>query len=552
MTSLRLLVALLLLQITATAGFARQTDTHSTDAPIANVTIYRGYGAIVTRRGTARIDAGASSIRVMGITSDLDEDYGVRVVLVGGGARLAQVNVLEQHASDVVTDAQKAIQMRIDTLEAEQRQASAALEAARVQLRFIESLGRSATRDATSSDSADAKVRAMEASLAFVRDSSEPLLQTQAQLEHEIAKRKQRISALKRELAQTGGQRESLNDVELKFHADAPTTVEFELSYLIEDATWDIAAEARLNSEGNQLALELYGVAKQQSGEDWLNVPLALSTTEPSETIGAAMPSPTYVNIIDAELEPKMVGARAPVRRELAAMDVEEVIVTGSRNIGQRVADYSAAHFDASFVVNVPVTIPADGSEQRFLLSEATTDSAIVTRAAPQLAQHAYVYADATFADIPHLQEPIVALTRDNAYVGTGGWPELLADQPLKLPFGSDEKIDIELVRIPSEDGETGIFNRRQVEQEKKQFRITNNHSRSVIVEIFDSRPNSMNEDLEIEILRGNTPPTETNVDGKPGVLMWRKELAAGETWEINHWYRLSYPLDQRLVPDWP
>lgn len=67
-------------------------------------------------------------------------------------------------------------------------------------------------------------------------------------------------------------------------------------------------------------------------------------------------------------------------------------------------------------------------------------------------------------------------------------------------------------------------------------------------IEVLDTRPNSMNEDLEIELLRGSTRTTETDYDDQPGIVMWRKTVATGEKWEINHWYRVSFPTDMSVV----
>ena len=58
----------------------------------------------------------------------------------------------------------------------------------------------------------------------------------------------------------------------------------------------------------------------------------------------------------------------------------------------------------------------------------------------------------------------------------------------------------------------------------------------------------SINERIEVEVPRSATRPDMEDLDDRPGVVAWRKELAAGERWRITHQYEVSYPRDARLA----
>lgn len=519
-------------------------DTVEIEAPITKVKVHRNAGAIITRAQTFDVSIGNHTILVKNLTNQLDRDYGIRASVSNGTASVSNVVLNEEFSANAQSSAQLALREQIAQLKAETAQDESMVEAIDIQLQFIRSLGSQGGDSGSASLSADQALEALDRSLAFVADNSRRLLGERLALQSIIDGRAKTIAALEKELRQTGARQDSTMDATVSINASSAGPVTLHLQYLVQNADWTIDADSRLDSSTDQLDLSLYARVRQQSGEVWDKVALSLSTAQIFRSIEGRRPTPEYLNLREKTDNKEMAALLDRVRegRVSAEPDAVELATTGSR------IRYRESAFDASFDILGTVDIPADGSEQRFEVTRAAAPSSIVVRSAPVLERVAFVYALAEFDDMPEISRPLVSLSRDGTYVGRGLWPTLRARELLELPFGVDERIEVKLIKIPSEDGDTGIFNRRQVTESKQQFRLTNHHSTSVVLEVFDVRPNSMNEDLEIEALRDSTQPTETDVDGQPGVVMWRKELAPGENWEINHWYRMSFPADKRVV----
>ncbi len=513
-------------------------DEFSLQAPINAVKVHLGYGAIVTRQTTIDLPRGEHQLTIENLTRQLNEGYGLRATVSDGEGSVTQVRLKEQFTTDTVRQAQQALLDRINALEAAQKSDQTALAALEMQLRFIENIARA---NAGASGSPAGNAQSLQQSFDFMKTNSSTVLAEKSALETTLAERKKQIDTLRRELQQGGGAKNSVMAGEISIStAGGPTTVA--VTYLVDDVSWNISTQANLDTAGEQTSLKLFANVSQASGEDWTNIPLVLSTTRPSYNVSHTQPRPVYYNLQDNNRLAELSKSRRPAA-QFAADSVEEVIVTGSRR-----NSYFSTDYDGEFIIAGQVTVPSDNTAQTFLMAEASAPASIVARVSPNWEKQAYVYADSRFADIPTLEQANASLTRDGTYIGTGTWPALRADETLKLPFGQDKQIDVKVIRIPSEDGDTGIFNRRQVTETKQQFQVTNRHAQPAVVEVYDVRPNSMNEDLEIEALRGSTRPTATDIDGQPGVVLWRKELAPGETWEINHWYRMSHPADKRLT----
>lgn len=518
-----------------------QADDFTVDAPITSVKVHRNYGAIVTRSFALDLPAGEHQIIIADLPEAMDGEYALRATVTKGEALISQVSLDEKFLPGLGRDTQQTLLAKLKVLETDQATDATAIEAVKMQLDFIQSMAREATKGDYASP-ADV-LEALQQSFDFVKSNSAALLTEKQRLQFGMKNRSAEIDAVKAEIRQLGGKRYRAIEGTLAMFAQQPVKVGIDLQYLVRAAKWDIDAEANLDSAQSSTHLKLFARISQETSEDWNSVPITLSTTRPSLGVGIPAPEPVYFNLEDpnkqlAQMLDRVRSARITEEAEPAPPFLSKP--------GQ--ADYFASDFDAEFILPVAATLLADGSEKRFLLRDYEAPSSTVVRLVPGQSNSAYVYSNATFSGVPFIEAPRVSLMRNSNFVGAGRWPNLQQNEPLQLPFGADPKVAIEVITVPSEDGDEGILNRKQVKETKQQYQVTNKHDVAMTVEVFDALPNAMNEDLEIERLRGTTAATEVDVDNQPGVILWRKTLAPGEIWTINHWYRMSYPTDQRII----
>ena len=113
--------------------------------------------------------------------------------------------------------------------------------------------------------------------------------------------------------------------------------------------------------------------------------------------------------------------------------------------------------------------------------------------------------------------------------------------------MGADRRVEVRAINQGEDRGKGGIINRKQTETTNYLFEISNRRQNATVVEVLDRYPSARNRDIEVDIARDATAPTETDVDNKPGVVLWRKSLAANESWRIQHKYTVTYPAGKRL-----
>lgn len=535
-----ILSGLMLGLMSGAASTALMAADINIDTEIKGVKVYRNAGAVVTRTGVINATTGNHTITVRGLPVNIDQNYGVRARLIDGSGNITQVKLDEQFTEGTNTEAQRKIIEQIEGLEAETRSDQSKIEALNIQLSFIEAMGQR-----TAGNSNDSTFETLERTLSFVAEKSSKIITERKSLNEAITKRAAQIQALRRELNQTGNLQKSFNEATITLSKSAPSDATLELTYLTNNANWTLEADASLNSDSKQATINMFAVIQQNSGEDWTNVPLSLSTTQISRRLSTNTPYPVYYNLSD-QSENKL----RRLNSMIANVEREDVVVTGSRKSSTpfQGPTFDQSNFDAEFAINTPTTITSGGTQQRIQVASNTSDAALHIRTTPAYGNDAFLYATAEFDGIPTISNPSVSVIRDGNYVGRGTWPDLEASKKLYLPFGSYDRIDVKTVILPTEDGKSGIFSKRRVDEERKQYIVTNNHNAPLSVEVYGVMPQSLNEDIEIETLRGSTDPTEINIEDKPGVVVWRKILNAGEVWTINHWLRTSYPADMRLT----
>ena len=104
----------------------------------------------------------------------------------------------------------------------------------------------------------------------------------------------QQLDALQRELAtltQGRSRQETAILVELEAREAGPFRLQ--VTYRVSGATWQPVYEARASTGEETVELVSYGLVRQQTGEEWADVALTLSTAKPAlaGSMPARMPS---------------------------------------------------------------------------------------------------------------------------------------------------------------------------------------------------------------------------------------------------------------------
>jgi len=515
--------------VASTGVFA---DDLSLRAPVEAVTVYQTGGALVHRKATIALPAGSHRIMVSGLTAHLDSGYGINAV--AEGLEVSNIHSTTSYLPTAPSAALKDLEERYREARKALSGTENAIAAADMRLAYLRGLGENGSSG-----------KDWQSALDFIGEKTVSLMAEKFKLEQKQVEQAELVKALGQEIAAAGGRSDMSYSAIVSVEVEKAGDYMLDVSYLVRSARWGMVTDANLQAEEKHAQIKLKAEVSQSSGEAWDDVALSLSTARPAWNIAAPVMNPEFLRVRDKQdygrME-EMVAMPAPVA------DSQYESMRARKSTAAPMVSQTATTYDMNFTLNVPVDLPANGTPQQFPVKEVALPAEIVTRITPRYdSENAYVYADVTLEGLPRLTNITTRLARDGHYAGRGTWPNLVPGEKTELPFGSDSGIKVETITVPSNDGDTGFFGKKTVEEERVIYRVTNTRDKAAIVEVTDRIPVPAHEDVKVEALKSATPATTRDVDDKAGVITWRKELKPGEVWEIRHEYRITYPGDTVL-----
>lgn len=508
---------------------------------IDSVVVYPG-GATITRVANVSLRAGTNEVRLDGLVDSLDPDR-VRVEVDNSQVRLGQIRLETEQQRDVDDAEIKAVQAKIESVTDRIQAVDDNIAAAKLQQKFLAGIASGYSQDAgfeASRGSADiASWRAaLELLSSASRDSSESIRKSESERK-ELAKD---LSVLNRELADLRGGALASTTVLLTLTAQSPVRTDINLRYFLEDAYWSPRYEARLDSDSGALQLAQQAAVIQETDEEWSNVKLSLSTSEPGGDLAAPVLDPEFLNLYSPTPRRELKRVMSQGIAGVASDSIEEVVVTGSR------VRSSIGNFAVSYDIPGRSSVSNDSDDEVILdLANYSFNADLVTEVVPRSSTQAFLTARFVYDRKVPLYGSQMSIYVDGAYAGVSEMPTALPQAEIVLPMGQDRRIEVTSETQGGEDGEGGLVSRRKTETTDFLFEITNRRSTSSYVEVRDLYPVARNKDIDVEVPRTATPPDERDLDDQPGLILWRKELSPGESWRIRHQYSISYPAKMLL-----
>jgi uncharacterized protein (TIGR02231 family) len=385
---------------------------------------------------------------------------------------------------------------------------------------------------------------------------------------------KLRQREIDRELARLDAQRVAnpprKMEVRIDLAADAAASATFRVTYTVPGARWAPLYDARLDTGGRDRrpSLELTRRAEivQQSGEDWTDVALAVSTVRTAKGGNAPELAPLVVRY-----SAPAKAAASPYSPAMSARDLEERSrnqfgqgvsaslsmedgggAAGSR--GHLVANLAAREAAAMFetggfqgVFRIPgrVSVATNEGAKGFRIATATIAPDLLVRTAPALDAAAYLEAGFTQAEEAPLLPGRVALYRDGIFVGRGVMALTPRDETVRLGFGVDDQVKVARVVLSRKESSTGLISTAKVDKRAFKITVRNGHATPIKVMVEDQLPVSEIDDVKVEMLAATTPPTERDVRNRRGVLGWSFSAAPGEQRDITLGWTVRWPSDK-------
>jgi uncharacterized protein (TIGR02231 family) len=543
-----------LVVLTALAGGSVRAADIAASSAVDAVTVYPD-GASVTRVVSLDLPAGENSAVLKDFPLTLDPSS-LRVEGEAGAAlTIGAIDARPPRAAPPVNLPE--LDKRIETLKDERVNLQGAIDAATARRKFAERFAN--ISPVGIGDKGEARpIAEWRAAFAAV---GEEVASTEAAIRD--AERKQReldreIARLEQDRAQKPA---SKLEVRIELAAAAATKATLRVTYAVRNARWVPLYDARLDTgaKDRKPALELVRRAEitQNTGEDWSNVALAVSTVRTArggnapELKSLVVQYPQVARPMSAGLLDSAAPAAAPapdrqrLLRSSGGKSEEPVMEKAAEQ--QAAADVSG--FQVVFKIPGRVSLGASEGAKSLRVSSASIAPDLAVRAAPVLDPTAFLEASFRQAEDAPLLPGRVSIYRDGVFVGRGQMAAASKDETVRLGFGADDKIKIERAVVKRNEGSAGlIVTTSKTDERAFKTTVRNGHDFPIRIAIEDQLPVSEHEDIVVEMLPSTTPSTASNIRDRRGVLEWAFEAKAGEVRDINFAWRIRWPKDKGVV----
>jgi len=337
----------------------------------------------------------------------------------------------------------------------------------------------------------------------------------------------------------------------ITFMAKEAAAGRIDLTYLASNAGWTPLYDIRSEAASGKISLTYKAQVRQQTGLDWNDVKLSISTNNPYANKTKPELSPWY---IDYQAYRKDLDEKAKMRGALGEAPAVNSMMynSGFAYSQQSVEDDEIALtpeafttvvqqlISAEFKIDLNYSIASDNQVRMVLVKQSELNTSFRYYAVPKLDPGVYLVAQMTKLDELQLVPAKANIFFDGTYIGETYIDPTTMDDTLNLSLGKDPNIIVKRTLLKDQSKERII-------QDKKErnfaysIEVRNLKSSEIDLVIQDQVPLTTNPEITIEksIIGKGT------LDEKTGLVEWKLKLKAKENQTFDYEFKVRHPKDK-------
>lgn len=520
---------------------------------ITEVTVYSEQ-ARVTRRGKIVLTGKEKELRIGAIPITLKPES---LIAKGSGTmpvRLLGIRTEKLLSRQSIENKANHFLRKIQQLEEQKRTCECQIKVRQLQLKFIENLGE---KNINSFPGAEASLRLNEVIdlFNFIGENYEEVQRAIAHLEKQQQQIERQLSNFQQQLEQLEktSPQESFTII-VPIETNEKGEFELEISYLVDQASWTPFYDLQVNINKKIVHLHYLATVRQNTGEDWHNVALTLSTAKPAIGTGLPQLNSWYIDLLKIPIiQQVMTQENSSIEYSEKELDIlgEFEVLTGNTQrppvpitpqiFTPRVSKESGI---VTFVLAGNSHIPNDKKSHNITICKNEYSCNFEYILIPRLVSFSYLQ---VFLQNPPdgvtLLPGKVNIFRQTTFLGITEIDRVLPGEQFKVNLGVDEglKIQRDLVERKEEKKSTG--NQRLISYAYRLV-ITNLINQEIFLKLIEQLPVSRHEKLKVRVTM-TTPKIHPN---EMGLLEWRLTLPPKEKQDFYYQFVVEHPPDLTVI----
>lgn len=344
-----------------------------------------------------------------------------------------------------------------------------------------------------------------------------------------------------------------IHRVVVTLKTDATVSGSLNVSYLVSSAGWTPLYDLRSEITNGNVNLNYKAQVWQNTGIDWEDVRLNISTNNPYMNKTKPELHPWYVDYnyyydqTKAEMQNKKYkGTPQPVARDMEDASVATESLGGSISYNAQQANNFVNVVDqvisAEFQIDLPYTIKSNNEQHMVLVKNVDLDADYKYYTAPKYDRSVYLVAQISKLDELQLVPAKANIFFDGSYIGETYLDPSTMDDTLNLSLGKDPNIIVKRTLLKTESKEKVIGTKKE-RTFAYDIEIKNLKSSSIDVIVQDQIPITTNTDIEIE----TEEISKGKIDEKTGIIEWHLTLKPKANKEIKLTYKVIHNKDMNV-----
>ncbi len=356
---------------------------------------------------------------------------------------------------------------------------------------------------------------------------------------------------------------EPIHRVIVTVSADESVSGSLDINYIVSNAGWSPSYDLRSGSSAAPVQLTYKANVFQNTGEEWNDIKLKLSTNNPNRSnIKPVLPT-WYVNYFyqtnngaTINTESIVVTGRPAMiddmmmdydgeyqRKKQAEEDMVKKLpqAQSSANYAQMVETMTNVEFD----IKLPYSIPSDGTTHLVAVKTSDMPASYYHFLVPKMESEAFLIAKVTGWEELNLLPGKANIFYEGTYVGETMLNAALLTDTMELALGRDHGITVTRTKLPDKERNKPLGN--DVEKTVTyELKMKNNKSNTLKLVVEDHIPVSQNEYIKVEMKDKGS----AEYNDKTGLVKWNTSINSKENKTLTFTYAITYdksiPLSMR------
>ncbi len=337
-------------------------------------------------------------------------------------------------------------------------------------------------------------------------------------------------------------------EIVLKVESYTAQTVEIACTYLVQNALWTPLYDLR--SEGLDQPLKLVFKANviNNTGFDWKNVKVSLSSAMPLVNNNRPILYPVFVDFrISHFFKEEEVRNTDVFRSNVFQMKEAAPNMAGAEMADKPeeiIVDEAQEEFLTTFDIAKAQDIAADGQSNIITVEEKEMAAIYQYHAVPKVEPAVFLLAKIIDYGKYNLLPGTANIFFRETYVGQTTVNPNVTSDTLLLSLGRDDQITIKRVQPKDFTERKKILSNTIKENYAFEITVKNNKTVPVNIEFIDQIPISKQETIEVELL------DKDGAEYAPtyGKLTWKLDIKPGQNKKVRFSYSMKYPKDKNVA----